>query len=209
MSDAETVLRIRCSPQWQRAEYWGEPRPGHPEGTIGRHVAEQVLPFIERHYRDLPDYWSLVALAYLHDIGKPDVDFRDGRHRGNPHSVLSARIAQDLGVDPRLVSVILRNDRAHSHWRKLQSKHGGWTAQRWTAERRALFAQEFDPAAVDLVLLVRFHRADNAYRRSAVREEPVDSVLWFENRLIDEGLLASLPAEGKDQRLDWPAPGSA
>jgi putative nucleotidyltransferase with HDIG domain len=203
MSDAGTVDRIKGSQQWLRAAAWGEPRPGHPEGTVGRHVEEQVLPFIERHYRDLTDYWSLVALAYLHDIGKPAVDFRDGRVHGDSHSVLSARIAEELGVPDRLVRVILKNDRAYSYWRKLLDKDGRWTAARWTAERRATFVREFSPDSLDLGLLVRFHRADNGYRRSSVREESVDPVLWFENRLVSESLLAHLPPEGKDQRLDW------
>lgn len=203
MSDAGIVDLIKRSPQWLRAEVWGEPRPGHPEGSVGRHVTEQVLPFIERHYCGLPDYWSLVALAYLHDIGKPEVDFRDGRLHGDSHSILSARIAQALGVPDRLVRVIVLNDRAYSHWRKLLDKEGRWTAARWTAERRAKFVLEFDPSSVDLELLVRFHRADNAYRRSAVREESVDPVLWFESRLLGEGLLARLPSERRDQGLDW------
>lgn len=34
----EFMNRIRDSTQWQRAAPWGEPRPGHPEGSIGRHV---------------------------------------------------------------------------------------------------------------------------------------------------------------------------
>ena len=66
------------------------PRPGHPEGTIGRHVSEQVLPFIELWYSSLPDYWNLVALAYLHDIGKPVTKFEDGHIKGDPHSIISA-----------------------------------------------------------------------------------------------------------------------
>ncbi|HEX6813350.1 MAG TPA: hypothetical protein VF384_17145 [Planctomycetota bacterium] len=36
-----------------------------------------------------------------------------------------------------------------------------------------------------------------------MREESVDPVFWFEERLVGEGLLAQLPPEGKDQRLEW------
>jgi hypothetical protein len=163
------------------------------------------MPFIDLHYRDLPDYWSLVALAYLHDIGKPEVEFHEGRVHGDSHSVLSARIAEEFGAPMRLVRVILLNDRAYSHWRKLLDKRGSWTRARWTAERRQAFIHEFSPDSVDLDLLVRFHRADNAYRRSATLDESVDPVLWFENRVVEEGLLSELPREGKDQRLDWSA----
>ena len=203
MSDKAFVDRVRSSQHWARAGVWGEPRKGHPEGTVGRHVEEQVLPFIDRWYRNLPDYWSLVALAYLHDIGKPLVDFRDGQRRGKSHSVLSAGIAEELGAEPRLVRVILLNDRAYSYWQKLLDKQGVWTSAGWTKDRRDAFLKEFSPHNVDLKLLVLFHRADNAYRRAPTLDVAADPVLWFETQLVDEGLLAELPPEGKDQRFNW------
>ena len=197
------VERVRSSPQWQRAAPWGKPRPGHPEGSIGRHVEEQLIPFIDLHFRELPDYWNLVALAYLHDIGKPDVVRHDGRIHGEAHSVLSACIAAEFGAPARLVRVILRNDRTFGYWRRLFDRRGRWEPSLWTDRRRAAFVAEFDPGAVDLELLVRFHRADSGYRRAPVLEESVDPVLWFENRLLEEGLLRALPPEGKDKRFDW------
>ena len=126
---------VLASPAWARARDWGEPRPGHPEGTIGRHVGEQILPFVERWYGGLPEYWDLVALAYLHDIGKPDTQYADGRPQGDPHSVVSARIATALGASPRISTAIVHNDRAYSHWRRLLDKNGVWTASRWTCCR--------------------------------------------------------------------------
>ena len=205
--DRAFVARIQESPQWQQAADWGTVRPGHPEGTIRRHVEEQVLPFIDLHYRALPDYWAIVALAYLHDIGKPNVEFRDGAILGDPHSVHSARIAVELGAPDRLVQVIIRNDRAYGYWRRLLDKEGRWTADRWTATRREAFIREFSPDAVDLWLLVRFHRADNGYRRAAALDESVDPVFWFEKRLLEERLLDELPPEGKDKRFDWDGTG--
>ena len=201
-ADKQLVEIILASTPWARAATWGEARPGHPEGTIGRHVERQLLPFIERWYRELDDYWSLVALAYLHDIGKPEVRFEGGRVRGDSHSVISARIAERLGAPERLVRVILLNDRAYSHWRKLIDKSGQWSSSRWTAERRRMFLDEFGAPGVDLALLVRFHRADNAYRRPSELDESKDEVFWFENRLIEARLLQGLPPEGRDQRLD-------
>ena len=82
------------------------------------------------------------------------MDFRDGRVHGATHSALSAQIAEQLDVPDRIVRVIVKNDRAYSHWRKLLDKEGRWTATRWTNERRAAFAAEFSPDLVDLELLV-------------------------------------------------------
>lgn len=202
MSLIDDILK---SPEWMRACRWGEPRPGHPEGTIGHHVFEQLMPFIDLYYQLLPDYEdeNLQALALLHDIGKPDTQYQGGHLVGDSHSVISARIAAKLGAPDRLVQVILSNDRAYSHWRRLENKYHQWTATRWTEERRAKFVEEFGRPGLDLNLLVLFHRADNAYRRPEQADESLDSVLWFENRLLSEGLLVHLPREGKDKRLDW------
>ena len=203
MEGRQLVDKIVGSADWALAQDWGEPRPGHPEGTIGRHVLEQVIPFIDRWYSALPEYWDLVALAYLHDIGKPITRHENGRLVGDPHSVISAQIAQKLGAPDRLVQVIYSNDRAHSHWRKLQDKKGIWTADRWSEDRRQKFVTEFGRKGLELRLLVLFHRADNGYRRPEILDETVDSVVWFERLLVAEGLLNELPIEGKDQKLEW------
>lgn len=196
---------ICSSKPWLLAKNWGHIRPGHPEGSVGRHVTEQLLPFVDKWYKNDVDYWDLVALCYLHDIGKPVTEYSDGRLSGEPHSVISARIAADLGAPDRLVQVILANDRTYSHWRKLKDKTGAWSAARWTPERREKFRQEFGRSGLDLRLLVLFHRADNAYRRRVDRDESIDYVRWFENRIVEERLIASLPEAGRDQRFEWPA----
>ena len=203
MNGRQLVDKIVGSADWALAKDWGEPRPGHPEGTIGRHVLEQVIPFIDQWYSALPEYWDLVALAYLHDIGKPITRRKNGRLVGDSHSVISAKIAAELGAPDRLVQVIYSNDRAYSYWRKLQDKKGRWTADPWTEDRRQKFVTEFGRKGLDLRLLVLFHRADNGYRRPGTLDETIDPVVWFERRLVAEGLLNELPAEGKDQRLQW------
>ncbi len=203
MNGKELVTNVLNSSAWRLARDWGQPRPGHPEGTVGRHVTEQLLPFINRWYSELPYYLDLVALAYLHDIGKPITQYVDGRLVSDSHSVLSARIAVDLDADDRLVQVILSNDRAYSHWRKLLDRDGVWQSVRWTESRRQSFVDEFGRDNLDLNLLVLFHRADNAYRRPERLDESMDSVVWFENRLIELNLVDELPTEGKDCRLAW------
>lgn len=201
--DRAFIDHIVQSDHWTLAKDWGHVRPGHPEGSVGRHVLEQLIPFVERWYGQHDDYWSLVALCYLHDIGKPVTKYVDGRLSGEPHSVVSARIAEELGAPDRLVQIILSNDRAYSYWRKLRDKNGNWTASRWTPERRAQFREEFGRAGLDVPLLVLFHRTDNAYRRPVDPDESIDYVRWFENRVLEEQLILSLPEAGRDERLDW------
>ena len=99
--------------------------------------------------------------------------------------------------------MILSNDRAYSSWRRLHDNKGAWAPARWNFERRQRFLAEFGAPGLDLRLLVLFHRADNAYRRPAGLDESQDSVLWFENRLVEENLLADMPSEGRNERLNW------
>ncbi|MBF0497544.1 MAG: HDIG domain-containing protein [Deltaproteobacteria bacterium] len=164
---------------------------------------EQLLPFVERWFKEDEEYLTLVALCYLHDIGKPLTKDKNSHLSGGPHSVISARIATELGAPDRLVQVILSHDRAYGYWRKLKDKQGVWTASRWIPEQRERFLAEFGRPGLDLNLLVVFNRIDNAYRRPVEIDESVDSVRWFENRLIEERLIPSLPEAGRDKRLDW------
>lgn len=206
MKKAETsqlIKRVVHSPQWLKARDWGEPRPGHPEGKIDRHVHEQILPFIDRFYFDHPDYLDLVALTYLHDIGKPDTCYDHGNIVGDPHSLISARTAKDLGVPDRLVQVIVSNDRPYAYWRKMLDKSGNWSKERWNEERRKQFREEFGRKELDLSLLILFHRADNAYRRSDLHTVEGDPVSWFENALLEEDLIRRLPQEGRDEPIRW------
>ena len=198
------VQRILNSEEWSIAQNWGQARPGHPEGTIRKHVLEQVLPFIDLHYGNLPDYWDLITLAYLHDIGKPLARYEGGRLVGENHSVISAQIASKLGASSRLLQVIISNDRPYSYWQQL-TKADGYQPERWTEARRQRFLAEFRRTDLDVVLLILFHRADNAYRRAAILSPATDTVCWFENTLVTEAILGfgNLPTEGQDERRKW------
>lgn len=199
----QLIQRVMQSPQWLKAREWGEPRPGHPEGKIDRHVHEQILPFIDRFYFEHPDYLDLVVLTYLHDIGKPDTRYENGNLVGDSHSLISARIAASLGAPDRLVQVIVSNDRPYTYWRKMLDKSGRWSKERWNEERRKQFREEFGRKELDLALLILFHRADNAYRSSDLQTVEGDPVLWFENALLEEGLSRKLPEPGKNERIRW------
>ncbi len=204
-TDSELLVeRIIKSEEWSTARNWGVPRPGHPEGTIGKHVLEQVLPFIDQYYENLPDYWNLVALAYLHDIGKPLTRYENGQLVGDSHSIISARIASNLGAGERLKQVIISNDRPYSYWQQL-TKGDEFDQARWTEQRRQRFVGEFRRGDLDVCLLVLFHRADNAYRRANVLSPQTDAVCWFENALLTQDIvkLGELPAEGQDERRNW------
>src|SRR4029077_12560255 len=67
----QTFNAITRDPRYQRNLDWGEPRPGHPEGTIRAHIEE-----LERNLEALrprlseADYGKLKLLIYVHDTFK-------------------------------------------------------------------------------------------------------------------------------------------
>jgi len=197
------VERILASAEWRRGSPWRSMRQGLAHRSLHVHVEKQVIPFIDHWYRPLADYWNLVALAYLHDIGQPLVRSPEGRRQGDLHSLVSARVAVSLGAPSRLVSVILRHNRCFAYWRRLFAGDGQWHGDRWSSALQARFLRHFGFGAVDLTLLGLFQRATNAYSRPPVSRESTDAVYWFERRLLVEGLLSELPVAAQDARSPW------
>lgn len=93
----------------------GKPRPGHPEGAVGAHVAElwgiidgiaDLLSPAEAH--------DLRLLALLHDIGKAVPTGPATPH----HSVASRRVAACYIDDPVLLEVVELHDEPYRLWKR-------------------------------------------------------------------------------------------
>ena len=52
--ESELEARIVSDPEWVEGASWGEPRSGHPEGSVAAHVAE-VLANVEEVALDSTD----------------------------------------------------------------------------------------------------------------------------------------------------------
>src|SRR3954470_21182670 len=61
-----------ADPRYQKNINWGEPRPGHPEGSIRAHIAELEANLERLQPRlDREAYWKLKLLIHTHDTFKP------------------------------------------------------------------------------------------------------------------------------------------
>ena len=71
----ETPLEeeICADPAWRAGVAWGEPRSGHPEGTVIAHIAD-VLVNVERVATGAADRERLRLAAIVHDACKREVD---------------------------------------------------------------------------------------------------------------------------------------
>ena len=152
---------------------WGKPRRGHPEGTVGAHVAD-LLETIERWGETGKRREELRFLALVHDSLKYKV--RDWLpHTGeNHHAARARRFAEAYTDDERLLAAIEQHDRPYSLWRKARRK--GRTDDHAITEM-----MERIP---DVDLFLRFVELDGS--TEGKNHEPIR---WLKSELAQRGLL--------------------
>jgi hypothetical protein len=92
---------------------WGRPRPGHPEGAVGAHVAA-LLRAIHEGGRTRAD---LRFLALVHDAFKYRVRLDAPYSPDNDHAVLARRFAERYTSDPRLLTAVELHDEPYWIWK--------------------------------------------------------------------------------------------
>ena len=165
----ETALerRIFADREWREAMRWGQPRAGHPEGSVAAHVAE-VLQNVDRLALDADDRRRLRLVALLHDAGKRRVDRTRPQTRENHHARISRRLAERHLDDAELLELIELHDDAFNAWKRGR-RSGSWDR---AEERARRLIERLGPA---LPAYLRFYRADNATGSKDPRP-----LAWFE-----------------------------
>jgi hypothetical protein len=115
-SSLETALA--CQPELVAGLTWGKPRPGHPEGSVGAHVAD-LLRQIDETERDPRRRAALRFVALVHDAFKYRVDNWRPRTGENHHAMRARRFAERFTDDERLLSTIELHDRPYHLWKRL------------------------------------------------------------------------------------------
>ena len=98
---------------------WGRPRSGHPEGSVGAHVAD-LLDMIEQWGETGARREELRLLALLHDALKFQVNHARRRTGENHHAMRARRFAELYLDDERLLAALELHDRPYGIWRKLR-----------------------------------------------------------------------------------------
>lgn len=100
---------------------WGKPRKGHPEGTVGAHVAA-LLEAIERHDHP-PETRSLLRFVSLvHDGFKYRVHEWMPKTGANHHAARARRFAERHTGDKRVLATIEYHDGPYAIWRKMKRR---------------------------------------------------------------------------------------
>lgn len=118
----ETPLEkaLLSAPEFQQGLLWGEPRFGHPEGTVAIHVKEVLdniskIPNLSAAERS---HLRLIALA--HDTFKYKEDRSRPRDWSKHHGVLARRFLEVYTGEAVVLDVVETHDDAYYHWLSLK-----------------------------------------------------------------------------------------
>jgi hypothetical protein len=100
---------------------WGKPRHGHPEGSVGAHVAE-LLRTLESWNLPEPLRSDLRFIALVHDSLKGEVKNWLPKTGENHHAMRARRLAEAYTDDERLLATIEQHDRPYAIWRRMRRK---------------------------------------------------------------------------------------
>lgn len=132
--DYASIFRlVTADPRYLRNLDWGEPRSGHPEGTIRAHIDElgRNLQQFQSRFSDT-DVWKLKLLIHTHDTfksdAKPEVAIADPQS----HASLARLFLAEFCDDADLLAMVQFHDEPFALWRQQRSK-GTCNPQRFAA----------------------------------------------------------------------------
>jgi hypothetical protein len=117
--ESELERRLIADPELREGLAWGKPRSGHPEGTVGAHVAH-LLETIDRWCETGDRRAELRFLALVHDAMKYRVRDWLPKVGENHHAMRARRFAARYVSDERLLATIEQHDRPYALWRKMR-----------------------------------------------------------------------------------------
>ena len=100
---------------------WGKPRKGHPEGTVGSHVADLLATLDGKDYLE-ETRSALRFVALVHDGFKYREHEWLPKTGSNHHANRARRFAEGYTDDERLLATIEYHDRPYALWRKMRRR---------------------------------------------------------------------------------------
>lgn len=112
---------------------WGEPRPGHPEGTVRAHI-EEIERNLEVLRPRLPeiDCWKLKLLIHTHDTFKGEAQAGVAISDPRSHASLARAFLAQFCPDADLLAMVQYHDEPFALWRQFEAK-GKYNQDRFAA----------------------------------------------------------------------------
>jgi hypothetical protein len=169
--ESELEHRLARDPILLEGWAWGEPRRGHPEGSVGAHVAD-LLRTIDDWGESGTSRAELRFLALVHDSLKFQVRDDLPSSGENHHAARARAFAKAYTDDDRLLATIAEHDHPYALWRK---------QRRWGELDASAFESMLERIP-DLSLFLRFVELDGS--TEGKNPEPVQ---WFKDELRRRG----------------------
>jgi hypothetical protein len=115
----ELERTLIADPALREGLAWGRARKGHPEGSVGAHVAD-LFETIDRWGETGQRRAELRLVALVHDAMKYRVREWLPKVGENHHAMRARRFAERYTGDERLLATIEQHDRPYALWRKLR-----------------------------------------------------------------------------------------
>jgi hypothetical protein len=124
--------RVISDDRYQKNLDWGEPRSGHPEGSVRAHIAEleQNLDLMRQRLSD-DEYWKLKLLIHTHDTFKADANRVAPITHPRSHASLARTFLSEYCDDPDLLNMVQFHDEPYALWR--QNEKGNLDQQRFSS----------------------------------------------------------------------------
>lgn len=119
--ESELERRVTSDPDLLEGLAWGEPRAGHPEGSVGAHV-DDLLRTLEEWDEPTERRADLRFIALVHDSFKGEVIEKLPKVGRNHHADRARRFAERHSADEAVLSTIQHHDRPYALWRKMRRK---------------------------------------------------------------------------------------
>lgn len=158
----------------QQGLKYGEPRDGHPEGSVENHVIEILERFDT--FNDPPEVTDKLRFAAIvHDSFQFKVDQRKPKIGENNHGMLARKFAERYISDKILLDIIELHDAYYYLWIKF--------------EKKGIFSEEEFRKLADrikdgLVLYLKFMFIDGT-----TGDKKIEPRIWFHDKLIELGYL--------------------
>lgn len=124
MTDYRAIFQsIISDARYQANLAWGQPRPGHPEGTICAHIAEleQNLEAMRSKLSE-EEYWKIKLLIHTHDTFKPQAEANVGIRDPRSHASLASAFLAEYCDDNDLLTMVQLHDEPFALFRQRTSK---------------------------------------------------------------------------------------
>ena len=139
MTDTQSAFdAIVKDPRYLKNLDWGDPRPGHPEGTVRAHIAE-----LERNLESLrpklsdDDVRKLRLLIHTHDSFKAEASAGVAITDPRSHASLARAFLAEFTDDADLLAMVQYHDEPNALWRQVETK-GKCNAERFATLLRSI-----------------------------------------------------------------------